>query len=101
MSEAIPMIASAGPVTSGVPDLETSTTWAFLNPLLTPAAQRAVAADPTIVSTLLLVLTALGIFAFLSWYIGYATGKGKIIRDQAKEDALKKKQGANTKAPTR
>ena len=101
MAEAVPVLTGAGPVTSGVPVLETSTTWAFLNPILTPAAQRAVAADPTIVSTLLLVLSALGIFAFLSWYIGFATGKGKIIRDQAKEDALKKKKGNNTKAPTR
>lgn len=73
-------------------------TYAFLNPILTPAAQAAVAADSSIVTTLILVLLGIGTFITLAWYIGYATGKGKILREEAKKAREEKKKGGGKTA---
>lgn len=66
--------------------------FSFLNPILTPAARTAIAADPSIVTTLGIVTFALQVFAGLSWYIGFATGKAKVLREEAKKAKKEKKE---------
>lgn len=72
----------------------------FLNPILTPAAQAAVAADQSIVIVLLVVIFGLIIFGTGAWFIGFSTGKGKIIREAAKKAKAEKKANGG-KAPAK
>jgi hypothetical protein len=72
----------------------------FLNPILTPTAQAAVAADQSIAVVLLVVIFGLVLFGVGAWYIGFATGKGKILREAAKKEKAEKKANGG-KAPAK
>lgn len=72
------------------------TAYSFLNSLLTPTAQAAVAADPSIVSVLLIVILALSGMGIGCWYIGFATEKARKLREQKRRArAENKRQGKN------